>query len=147
MTFFNSQVFIYKHNKVGVKKKHSLFKTVKYFIYEIIKMFSSQKSFFSKKRVESGIAFFIGQFGMIFFLLVKIKNLTAIDISIWAGIEFGIAGYIISQIQKQKKFYHDLDNESEDPIIDDEELNEEQPVDDESDSVEELNILVKRKKK
>jgi hypothetical protein len=76
---------------------------IKKFITEIIKIYSSKPSFFSKKRIESGIAFIIAQWGMIFYLLKKYPDLTMLDISMWAGIEFGISGYIIHQIQKEKK--------------------------------------------
>ena len=72
-------------------------------ISEIIKIYSTKKSFFSKKRIESGIAFIIAQWGMIFYLLKKYPDLTMVDISMWAAIEFGISGYIIHQIQKEKK--------------------------------------------
>lgn len=70
---------------------------------EILNMYSSKSSFFSKKRVESGIAFLIGQWGMVFFLLEKHTIMTASDLAIWAGIEFAISGYMLNQIQKEKK--------------------------------------------
>jgi hypothetical protein len=38
---------------------------IKWFISEIGKMYSSKDSYFSKKRIESGIAFAISQWGMI----------------------------------------------------------------------------------
>lgn len=72
-------------------------------ISEIIRIYSNKRSFFSKKRIESGIAFIIAQWGMIFYLLKKYPDLTMVDISMWAAIEFGISGYIIHQIQKEKK--------------------------------------------
>jgi len=72
-------------------------------ITEIIKVYSSKPSFFSKKRIESGIAFVIAQWGMIFYLIKKYPDLTMVDMSMWATIEFGISGYIIHQIQKEKK--------------------------------------------
>ena len=40
---------------------------------------------------------------MIYFLVQNIDKLTTSDIALWAGVEFAIAGYIISQIQKEKK--------------------------------------------
>jgi hypothetical protein len=40
---------------------------------------------------------------MIYFLLINIDKLTASDIALWASIEFAIAGYIVNQIQKEKK--------------------------------------------
>jgi hypothetical protein len=76
---------------------------IKWFISEITKMYSATDSFFSKKRVESGIAFLIAQFGMVFFLIKKIDTMDVYELSIWAGMEFLIAGYTVNQIQKEKK--------------------------------------------
>ena len=76
---------------------------IRWFISEIMKMYSSQKSFFSKKRVESGIAFLIAQSGMVYFLVKKIDAMDVYELSMWAGIEFLIAGYTVTQIQKEKK--------------------------------------------
>lgn len=76
---------------------------IKWFITEIGKLYSGEKSYFSKKRVESGIAFVIGQWGMIYFLIENISKLSASDIVLWSGIEFGIAGYMVREIQKEKK--------------------------------------------
>jgi hypothetical protein len=78
-------------------------KDIVWFFTEIMKMYSGQKSFFSKKRVESGLAFAIAQFGMVFFLMKKIDAMDVYELSIWAGMEFLIAGYTVSQIQKEKK--------------------------------------------
>lgn len=76
---------------------------IKWLIKELIKLYSVEISYFSKKRVESGVAFLVGQFGMIYFLMVNIDKLDSTDIAIWASIEFAISGYIVSQIQKEKK--------------------------------------------
>jgi hypothetical protein len=76
---------------------------IKWLLKEMLNMYSSNKSFFSKKRIESGIAFIIAQWGMIFFLLKKHQALSMTDMLMWAGAEFAISGYIISQIQKEKK--------------------------------------------
>jgi hypothetical protein len=76
---------------------------IKWLIKELIKLYSVEISYFSKKRVESGVAFLVGQFGMIYFLMVNINKLDGTDIAIWASIEFAISGYIVSQIQKEKK--------------------------------------------
>ena len=45
---------------------------IKWAISEISKLYSDEKSYFSKKRVESGIGFIIAQWGMIYFLTKKI---------------------------------------------------------------------------
>jgi hypothetical protein len=75
---------------------------IKWVIREIGNMYSSKKSYFSKKRIESGMAFIVAQWGMIFFLLEKHDGMTSSDLALWAGIEFAVSGYIISQIQKEK---------------------------------------------
>jgi hypothetical protein len=76
---------------------------IKWFFNEIMKMYSTEDSYFSKKRVESGISFLIAQFGMIFFLVKKLDTMDVYELSIWAGMEFLIAGYTVTQIQKEKK--------------------------------------------
>jgi len=76
---------------------------IKWFITEIGKQYSNSSSYFSKKRVESGVAFSIGQLGMVFFLIKKYETLTMSDVLMWAAVEFAIAGYIVNQIQKEKK--------------------------------------------
>jgi hypothetical protein len=86
-------------------KKNYFFgwENMKWFFSELNKIYSNQPSFFSKKRLESGIAFAIAQWGMIYFLLEKHSSLTMTDMVMWSGVEFAVAGYIIHQIQKEKK--------------------------------------------
>ena len=86
-----------------MKKLQSLYSKIKWFISEIGKIYSNEDSYFSKKRIESGIAFLIGQWGMIYFLVKNITTMTTSDVAIWSGVEFALAGYMISQIQKEKK--------------------------------------------
>lgn len=74
----------------------------KWFWKEVINMYSGNDSHFSKKRIESGIAFLFSFWMTIFYL----KNRIA-DMDIWA---FGyvltawlfIAGYTVKQIEKEK---------------------------------------------
>jgi len=86
---------------------------IKWFYTEIMNMYSAHDSYFSKKRVESGVAFLIAQFGMIFFLVKKIDTMDVYELSIWAGMEFLIAGYTVNQIQKEKK----VKETEEDPSV------------------------------
>jgi hypothetical protein len=86
---------------------------IKWFITELGNLYTGRESYFSKKRVESGIAFVIGQWGMIYFLLENHSKLTASDIALWAGVEFAISGYMISQIQKEKKTTDSSDSSDE----------------------------------
>jgi hypothetical protein len=99
-----------KKNKLKMAEKKqtkgNLFlgwENIKWLIREIGEMYSSRKSYFSKKRIESGMAFIVAQWGMVFFLLEKHASMTSSDLALWAGIEFAVSGYIINQIQKEKK--------------------------------------------
>ena len=76
---------------------------IKFVIKELVKIYSNEDSFFSKKRIESGIGFIIAEWGMIFFLLKKMDEMDIMTFGGWAAIQFFVAGYIINQIQKEKK--------------------------------------------
>ena len=80
---------------------------VKWIFTEFMNIYSTKKSFFSKKRVESGIAFIIAQWGMIFFLLEKHSSLSMGEFLLWAAAEFAVSGYIINKIQKEKSTVND----------------------------------------
>ena len=75
---------------------------IKWFIKEIGNLYTGKDSYFSKKRVESGIAFVIGQWGMIYFMVQNISTMSTSDVVLWAGVEFAISGYMLNQIQKEK---------------------------------------------
>ena len=100
---FRSPFFIFKIFMCMKKKWFFGWTNVKWLIKELINLYTTKDSFFSKKRIESGIAFIIGQWGMIYFLTKNIDKITTSDITLWAALEFAIAGYIVSQIQKEKK--------------------------------------------
>jgi hypothetical protein len=106
-SFFMFFVLIYKRKRLimaeEVKKKLGFFGSIKWFFTEIMKIYSTQDSYFSKKRVESGIGFVIAEWGMIFFLLSKFETMTMIEFGGWASIQFVVAGYMVSQIQSEKK--------------------------------------------
>jgi hypothetical protein len=101
--------FIYKIKRLimaeQVKKLSSWKKigeNIQWFFTEIMKIYSTQDSYFSKKRVESGIGFIIAEWGMIFFLMKKYETMIMTDFAIWAAMQFVVAGYMVSQIQKEK---------------------------------------------
>lgn len=90
----------------GSKTKKKLFfgwQNIKWFIKEILAIYSGNTSYFSKKRIESGVAFLIAQWGMIFFLIQKYSTLSMGEFLLWAGAEFAVSGYIINKIQKEKE--------------------------------------------
>jgi hypothetical protein len=76
---------------------------IKWGIKELINIYSSKTSYFSKKRIESGIAFLIAQWGMVYFLHQHHDKLTMGEFLLWAAAEFAVSGYMINQIQKEKK--------------------------------------------
>ena len=76
---------------------------LRWLLKEIVAIYSSKASFFSKKRLESGIAFIIAQWGMIYWLSNNASIASSSDLAIWAGIEFAVAGYMVNQIQREKK--------------------------------------------
>jgi|11BtaG_2_1085332.scaffolds.fasta_scaffold17053_1 hypothetical protein len=96
-----------KKNKIK-----TLWDEIKWVFRELGKLYSLEKSYFSKKRVESGVAFIIGQIGMVFFLFKKYESLSMSDFIMWATLEFAIAGYLVNQIQKEKKI-NSLDTETD----------------------------------
>ena len=94
-----------KSTSVEVKKNwlQRCFGKIKWFFGELIAMYSGKSSYFSKKRIESGAAFIIAQWGMIFFLLEKHSTLSMGEFLLWAASEFAVSGYIINKIQQEKK--------------------------------------------
>lgn len=79
----------------------------KWLITELLNIYSSKPSFFSKKRIESGIAFIIAQWGMVYFLIGHYDEISMGEMLLWASAEFAVSGYIINKIQSEKK---DLNN-------------------------------------
>tara|TARA_R110000850_G_scaffold4180_1_gene19457 strand:+ start:443 stop:685 length:243 start_codon:yes stop_codon:yes gene_type:complete len=75
---------------------------MKRYIKEFINMYSEKKSFLSKKRVESGLAFGIGQLGMIMFLIINYDTILISEVLMWATLEFTVSGYMLTHIQKEK---------------------------------------------
>ena len=80
-------------------------KNLTWLIKELVKMYSAgQKSWFSKKRIESGVAFIIAEHGAMFWLAKKYSEMTTSDFGIWISIQLAVAGWMVNQIQKEKKF-------------------------------------------
>ena len=90
-------------------------KNIKWFFTEIMNIYSVNKSFFSKKRIESGVSFIIAQWGMVFFLLEKHSTLSMGEFLLWASAEFAIGGWMIHKIQKEKSTNSENTDETENP--------------------------------
>ena len=76
---------------------------IKWAIREVVSLYSDKRSLFSKKRIESSIAFLIAQGGKIYFLIERVGEMTTSEVISWSAVEFIIAGYTVNQIQKEKK--------------------------------------------
>ena len=72
-------------------------------IKELIKMYSDSPSFFSRKRVEGGIAFIVLQWGLIHWLILNVEKCTSSDLWVWATVQCFICGYTLSKIEDIKK--------------------------------------------
>lgn len=75
---------------------------IKWIITEFVKIYTNKPSIFSKKRIESGIAFItleIGAFTTLFNGTVK----TMQDFAIWCGLLQPIIFYTVYKIQEEKK--------------------------------------------
>jgi hypothetical protein len=75
---------------------------IKKLVTEIVYIYSNKDSFFSKKRIESSIAFIIGQAGMVSYFYTHLLTMVMSDVLLWAGVEFAIAGWVVNAIQKEK---------------------------------------------
>lgn len=86
-----------------MKKYFFGWSNIKWLVREVRNIYSDKPSIFSKKRVESSMGFLVGQWGMIYFLLERVEGMTTSEIISWSAVEFVMAGYTVTQIQKEKK--------------------------------------------
>ena len=75
----------------------------KFLIKEFIGIYSNKDSYFSKKRIESGVGFIIAEWGMVRFYNMHNASWSISDFMLWAAVQFFVAGYMINEIQKEKK--------------------------------------------
>ena len=75
---------------------------IRWGIKELIKLGSSQPSYFSKKRIESGLAFWLLLSGHSYWLIVHITTMTAVDLTIWGSTLAIVCGYYTKQIENAK---------------------------------------------
>lgn len=86
-----------------MKKYFFGWQNCKWFTKEIVKLYSNEESYFSKKRIESGFAFIVMEWGLIHWLILNITKLTVSEMILWASVNAAISGYMISKIQQEKK--------------------------------------------
>ncbi len=76
---------------------------IKWLIKELIAIYSDQPSYFSKKRIESGIAFFLGVSSLVCYMVAHHATITNGEVVIDSTLLFAVAGYAVNQIQSEKK--------------------------------------------
>lgn len=88
---------------------------IKWFIRELGNMYSNKKSYFSKKRFESSMAFLAAISLIIGHAIIHTDTITNSEILADAALLFGIAGYTVVQIQKEKKELPDSSDTGQEP--------------------------------
>lgn len=86
-----------------MKKYFFGWQNCKWFTKEIVKLYSNEESYFSKKRIESGFAFMVLMYGFIHWMAMHVALITASDLFVWGTPLAFISGYMISKIQQEKK--------------------------------------------
>lgn len=76
---------------------------IKWIIKELIAMYSDKPSFFSKKRIESSIAFLSGVGIILSYVWLHRLTIQNSEILADAALLLGMAGYTVNAIQKEKK--------------------------------------------
>lgn len=85
-----------------MKKKYFFgWTNIKWVIRELVKMYSHQQSFFSYKRFQTGVAFFIFTQGAVYSLKNYVKSTS--DFVLWCVPVLLVCGYTLNHIQKEKK--------------------------------------------
>lgn len=84
---------------------------IKWVIRELVNIYSDKPSVFSKKRIESSVAFIAGISLVVGHAYTDWKTITNSEILADAVVLFGIAGYTVNKIQAEKK---------ENPLVPDE---------------------------
>lgn len=77
--------------------------SIKWLIRELLAMYSNEKSYFSKKRFESSIAFLSGVGLILAHAYHRRDTITNSEILADAALLFAVAGYTLNHIQKEKK--------------------------------------------
>ena len=90
-------------NNSVTKKYFFGWTNLKWFIRNCVAVYSNVDSFFSKKRVESNIAFMTFMSGYIFYFIHKYNIMDVYDLLVWGTPLALIAGYQLNQIQKEKR--------------------------------------------
>lgn len=74
-----------------------------WFFTELLKMWSNEPSYFSKKRVESSMIFVSVLATYIVYCIWNMRTMSATDFTIVSGAMMVYGGYTVSAIQKEKK--------------------------------------------
>ena len=87
---------------------------IKWFVREIVKVFSNEPSYFSQKRVHNTIAFLSATGIILCFVWTHRATIQNSEILADAALLFTIAGYTVNHIQKEKALQASADNDAPD---------------------------------
>jgi len=85
-----------------MKKTFVGWTNIKWLIKELVAMYSGGKSYFSKKRIEGGAAFWLAWMGMAFYFGMRYSTMDIYETILWAGTLFTIGGYNVKKTQDEK---------------------------------------------
>jgi hypothetical protein len=78
------------------------------FVIEMRALWSNERSYFSKKRIESTFIFLSVLVTYIWFCALNLDIISAIDFTIVSGAMMVYGGYTVNSIQKEKKINKEL---------------------------------------
>jgi len=79
------------------------YKKINWIAKELVKMYSAEeKSYLSKKRLESGIAFIIAESGAVAWLIWEHSEMSTTDFVMWLTPQLFVAGWMIKKIEDAK---------------------------------------------
>ena len=90
---------------------------IKWVIKELFAMYSAKDSYFSKKRIESALAFLGGYWIVLYHAWACRETITNSEIIADATLLFVIAGYTVRQIQSEKKELPAVNNEKAPEVV------------------------------
>jgi hypothetical protein len=76
---------------------------IKFVIKELIKMYSNQPSFFDRKKINEGIAFYAAICMDLCYVYSHRHSLSSSEALFHVGTLLAISGYHLNEIQKEKK--------------------------------------------
>ena len=85
---------------------------IKWVVKELIKTLSSEKSFFSSKRIKTTIAFLSGEVTLLSFFFYHLSTLPTMEAIAIATIFFSVAGFVLTKTEQAKSDHIESNNDN-----------------------------------